>query len=114
MFIEIYYLFAIPQTLPEDFEIEVTYRVFTADSKLEAQTAEALPEIETEEGRKGSLVTNVISVKEFGNLTKLEAGTQYKFNIILGMTSVQLDVDVDDWKDPEIEKDAWFNENTDI
>ena len=102
------YLFAIPQTLPQNFEIKVTYRVFTVDSKLTDTVQEQV-------GVTGSLITNIISVDASDlDFTEFVAGTQYKFNIILGMTSVKLDVDVDDWKDPEIEKDAWFNENTDI
>ena len=100
-----YYLFAIPQTLPQDFKIQVTYRVFTVDSKL-------TDTVQEQAGVTGSLITNIISVDASDlDFTEFVAGTQYKFNIILGMTSVKLDVQIDKWKDV-VEEDAWFNENT--
>ena len=101
--------FVIPQSTA-NFKIKVEYRVFTADSKLDAATDEELPEISTEEGRKGSLVKNIITVDDI-ELDEFVAGTQYKFNLILGMTSVKLNVTVEEWSNTVVEKDVWFNEN---
>ena len=94
--------FVIPQTLNENFAIEVVYRVFTVDDKLTEG------KVEEQEGKTGSLVKNVISVTP-GDLSSFEAGKQYKLNLILGMTSVKLNVKVEEWTN--LAGEYWFNEN---
>lgn len=94
------YLMIIPNNTT--FTLTVTYRVFTKDAALTDEVAE-------QPGEKGSLVTNVIPVIITQDFV---AGNAYTYNIILGMTSVKVDAQVDTWNDVT-PSDHWFNINQD-
>ena len=99
------FLMTIPQTA--NITIEVTYRVFTQDTNLGIPMDGNTALVPEQSGINGSLITNVIPVT-INNQT-FDAGKQYTFNIILGMTSVKIDAVVENW-DPT-SSDHWFNQN---
>lgn len=96
------YLMIIPQDLSTGgFNIYIEYDVIT----------------KTDDGKDYSCITNCIT-SETPLMVNFERGKSYNFNLILGMTSVKFNVEVDGWplegSDGYIEDDEWVPENNQI
>ena len=77
------YLLLLPETTPPagDTYITITYHVMTKDANLPNGVSD---------------VKNVIK-KKIPAVLALEKGKSYEFNLILGVNTVDMDVDVKDW-----------------
>lgn len=93
-------IFVIPTG--EDIDIEICYDVETKDASLAGFLSDGLTH--------GSTTQNIISKtsdKIFGGTaTQMEPGKGYNINIILGMTSVKFEANVEPWDDTPGEKDV--------
>lgn len=82
---------ATSSTTPK-IQVKITYYTYTPDAKLQDGYSE---------------VKNVITKDiEFKENAKLEAGFKYTFNLLLGMTSVNVTATVDDWNSTNNEKEV--------
>ena len=84
----------IPRGQEEDVDITICYDVETIDEALAGKLAD--------NKTHGSLIENVITKTAiFGEGVDFEAGKQYEVHIHLGMTSVKISADVEDWVEAE-------------
>lgn len=84
------FFYVIPRGQEEDVDITICYDVETKDEALAGKLAD--------NKTHGSLIENVITKTGiFGEGIDFEAGKQYEVHIHLGMTSVKIEADVEEW-----------------
>ncbi|MBQ6055329.1 MAG: fimbrillin family protein [Prevotella sp.] len=78
----------------DDLELEIVYDVETLDPNLATYVSDSKTQ--------GSSIENRIrKTVVFGNNGKMENGKRYVIHLHLGMNSVKLDANVEDWKDAD-------------
>lgn len=88
------FFYVIPRGQEEDVDITICYDVETKDEALAGKLAD--------NKTHGSLIENVITKTGiFGEGIDFEAGKQYEVHIHLGMTSVKIEADVEDWTEAD-------------
>ena len=92
-------LMLIPSTSPATTVtgVEIVYYVCTADANLDGGV---------------SVVKNTIS-KDFASALTIVKGKQYNLNLLLGLTSIELDATVEAWDDSEPDTDVDLPKNVD-